>query len=105
LKSSSRVSYFLAGIFLTNSVPHFIVCFTGRRNITPFGRDSSPAVNLLWGLINFLSGYLLVRLADRQTGAQADSKTWQLPYEAGSLFWSLFGVIYALYSLNVQHKA
>jgi hypothetical protein len=99
MKLLSRISYFFAGAFLTNSVPHFIIAATGRHNLTPFGRDSSPQVNLLWGLINLGAGYALMRTADRQERAGADSKEWQVPYEMGCLFWSSFGVCYSLYSV------
>lgn len=96
MKLSSFISYFFGGAFLTNSVPHFIVAFTGRRNLTPFGHDSSPEVNLLWSILNLVIGYLLIRFADTQSKENiVDSKAWQLPYEAGFLFWSSFGVIYS----------
>ena len=98
MRIASFLSYFFAGVLLTNSMPHFIVSITGRRNLTPFGRDSSAPINGLWGCINFVGGYLLVRYVDKKTGATADSKLWQLPYEAGCLFWSLFGVLYAYFS-------
>lgn len=99
LKWLSRIAYFLAGMFFTNSVPHLIVAATGRRNITPFGRDSSPGVNLLWSGINMASGFLLFRLADRQVGAPSvKTKAWQLPYEAGCVFWAGFGVIYSWFT-------
>jgi hypothetical protein len=92
----SFVSYFFAGVFLTNSAPHLLIAVTGRRNLTPFGRNSSAFVNLLWSGINFTSGYLLVRFADRREGRnKADSKAWQLPYEAGCLSLSMFGVFYS----------
>jgi len=104
LRLSSFVSYFFAGAFLKNGVPHFVVATTGRRNITPFGRNSSPLVNLLWGLINFAAGYLLMRFADSRAEKKADSTAWQLPYEAGTLFWSLFGVIYAWFATRQEFK-
>jgi len=105
LKLSSFVSYFFAGALLTNAVPHLIVAATGRRNITPFGRDSSAGVNLLWSGINFVSGYLLFRLADRQEGVanEADAKAWMLPYEAGCLCKSVFGVLYSWFAVSRQH--
>ena len=99
MKWSSRVSYFLAGAYFTNAVPHLIIAATGRRNLTPFGRDSSPGVNLLWSGINFASGYLLVRFADRHTGEdKANGKMWLVPYETGRFCWSLFGVLYAWFT-------
>ncbi len=104
MRLPSFISYFFAGAFLKNGVPHFVVAATGRRNITPFGRNSSPLVNLLWGLINVAMGYLLMRYADKRTDKNADSTAWQLPYEAGTLFWSLFGVIYAWFTAGKEIK-
>jgi len=97
MKWSSIVGYFFAGATLTNGMPHLIIALTGRRNLTPFGRDSSASVNLLWGLANFIVGYLLMRYADREAQAQANAKTWLVPYEAGRVFWSSFGLLYSLY--------
>ena len=88
--------YFLAGSMLTNAVPHFVIAVTGRRNITPFGRDSSPLVNLLWGAVNFACGCLLVSRTDRRADAGADPDAWLLPLLAGGVFWSSFGVVYEL---------
>jgi hypothetical protein len=96
MKWSSVTGYFLTGAALTNSAPHLIIALTGRRNLTPFGRDSSAQVNLLWSVINIILGYLFMRFADKRAGAKANSPAWLLPYEAGTLFWGLFGVLYAL---------
>jgi hypothetical protein len=65
VRLSLLTRYFLAGSILTNNVPHFVMAVTGRRNITPFGRDSSPLANPLWGGINFACGCLLVSRTDR----------------------------------------
>lgn len=96
MKFSSLISYFFAGAMLTNSVPHFVIGLTGRRNMTPFGRDSSPLVNVLWGAINFVGGCLLVLNGDRQASAGARSRAWPVAMEAGSLLMSLFMIIYKL---------
>ena len=90
MQTSFRVRYFFSGVALANSMPHFAVSLTGRRNMTPFGRDSSPAVNLLWGGINFLGGIFLLRWTDRKVGASANSHEWLMALLAGGLFWSLF---------------
>ena len=102
MRLSSFIGYFFAGAFLKNGVPHFVVAATGRRNITPFGRNSSPLVNLLWGCINVAVGYLLMRFADSRADKRASSTSWQLPYEAGTLFWSLFGMIYAWFTAGKE---
>jgi len=60
------VACFFAGMFLANFVPHFINGVSGLPFPTPFanppGRGlSSPTVNVLWGLLNLVIGYILFR--------------------------------------------
>jgi hypothetical protein len=100
MRKSSVASYFFAGIVLVNSLPHFVIGVTGRRNPTGFGRDSSPSVNMLWGTINIIGGCLLVRRTDRKTDLTTDSNAWLLSVLAGSLFWTLFGIVYQLRKLT-----
>ncbi len=45
LRGASLAGYFLAGVCFTNGVPHLVIAATGRRNLTPFGRDSSAGVS------------------------------------------------------------
>ena len=57
---------FFAGMFLANAVPHFVKGVSGDRFPSPFSRPagkslSSPLVNALWGLLNFVAGYVLFR--------------------------------------------
>jgi hypothetical protein len=59
------VAYFFGGIFLTNAVPHFVSGVMGRPFQTPFAKPpgvglSSSTVNVLWGSLNLVFGYLLV---------------------------------------------
>ena len=59
------LAYFLAGFFLVNGVPHFLHGISGERFQSPFasppGRgESSPVVNVIWGLINFFFGWALI---------------------------------------------
>jgi hypothetical protein len=56
---------FFAGALLGNSIPHFINGISGKRFPTPFTRPSgkklsSPTVNILWGFVNFIVGYILI---------------------------------------------
>jgi hypothetical protein len=58
---------FFAGIFLANAIPHFVQGVSGNRFPTPFSKPpgrglSSPTINVLWALFNFLVGYLLLRV-------------------------------------------
>ena len=94
MKFPARAGYFLAGAMLANGGPHLVIGATGRRNLTPFGRDSSSAVNALWGAVNLAGGCTLVRLVDQRTGAGADPDAWLPPLLSGSLSFSLFGLIY-----------
>jgi len=60
------IACFLAGAFLANFVPHFVNGISGDRFPTPFAKPpgrglSSPAVNVLWGLLNLVFGFLLFR--------------------------------------------
>ena len=96
MKVLSFLCYFFAGMFLKNSGPHLVVAATGRRNITPFGKNSLPYVNLLWCCMNVAGGCLLARYADRKENVRtADSKAWQIPFETGCLALSIFGVLYS----------
>ena len=59
------VAYFLGGAFLVNAVPHFTNGLSGRSFPSPFASppgkgQSSPTVNVLWGTLNLVVGYLLV---------------------------------------------
>jgi hypothetical protein len=63
---SHYISYFFAGAFLTNALPHFISGVMGRPFQTPFAKPhgeglSSSTVNVLWGIFNLVVGYVLIR--------------------------------------------
>ena len=62
---SHFVSYFFGGAFLTNAVPHFVSGVMGRSFQSPFAKPpgeglSSAAVNVLWGFLNLVVGYVLI---------------------------------------------
>jgi hypothetical protein len=59
------VSYFFGGAFLANAVPHAVSGMMGRPFQSPFAKPpgqglSSSTVNVLWGFLNLVVGYLLV---------------------------------------------
>ena len=84
------VMCFLAGLFLANTVPHFIHGVSGDKFPSPFanppGRGlSSPFVNVLWGFANMLAGYFLLR-----GGKLSREKMWSLvAFFAGVLCMSI----------------
>ncbi len=59
------VSYFWGGVFLANAIPHFVAGMMGRAHQSPFAKPpgqglSSATVNVLWGFLNIVAGYVLV---------------------------------------------
>jgi hypothetical protein len=61
----SLVSYFFGGAFLTNAVPHLVSGLMGKPFQSPFAKPpgqglSSSTVNVLWGVLNIVVGYVLV---------------------------------------------
>lgn len=59
------LSYFFAGAFFANAVPHFVSGTLGRPFQTPFAKPpgqglSSSTVNVCWGMLNAVAGYILV---------------------------------------------
>ncbi len=59
------LAYFFGGAFLANFVPHFINGISGNPFQSPFSTPmgeglSSSTVNVLWGMLNLLVGYLLI---------------------------------------------
>ncbi len=62
------LAHFGAGLFLANGVPHFVNGISGRKFQTPFASppavgESSPVVNVAWGLFNLALGYVLLSAA------------------------------------------
>ena len=62
------IAVFFAGLFLSNTIPHFVSGIMGNSFPTPFANPpgvglSSPVVNVLWGLFNFIIGYILFRVS------------------------------------------
>lgn len=59
------LSYFFAGAFTVNAIPHVVSGVTGRAFQSPFAKPpgrglSSPSVNALWGFFNLVVAYLLL---------------------------------------------
>jgi hypothetical protein len=59
------ISYFFGGAFLANAIPHVVSGMKGHPFQSPFAKPpgeglSTSTVNVIWGFVNVLAGYLLV---------------------------------------------
>jgi hypothetical protein len=59
------VSYFFAGAFTENAIPHLVSGVMGRAFQSPFAKPpgkglSSSTVNVVWGFFNLVVAYLLL---------------------------------------------
>ncbi|MDB5140697.1 MAG: hypothetical protein JWR12_2613 [Mucilaginibacter sp.] len=64
---------FFAGAFLANAIPHFVHGISGDKFPSPFAKPpgkglSSPTVNVVWALFNFIVGYLLFGAGQIRSG-------------------------------------
>ena len=78
MKWYNYVACFFAGMFIANTVPHFIHGVSGDPFPSPFSHPpgiglSSPMINTLWGLFNLIIGYLLFR-----AGKINSTRKWSL---------------------------
>ena len=86
------IAYFFAGVFLSNSIPHFVQGISGSRFQSPFAKppgvgESSPLVNVLWGFFNFVAGYaLLLGVGDFEVGLNLASLATGIGVLLNSLF-------------------
>jgi hypothetical protein len=65
------LAQFVSGLLLANGVPHFVQGISGEKFQSPFASppgvgESSPTVNVLWGLANLAIGFALLRAFEPQ---------------------------------------
>lgn len=66
MKWYNYIFCFLAGLFIANTIPHFIQGISGNSFPSPFSNPpgkglSPPNINVYWGLANLIVGYLFYR--------------------------------------------
>jgi hypothetical protein len=64
------LAYFFGGAFLANTIPHLVNGISGSAFQSPFASPSgqglsSAMVNVLWGMVNLVVGYVLVARVGR----------------------------------------
>jgi len=84
------IACIFAGLFLANAVPHFVHGVSGDSFPSPFANPpgkglSSPMVNVVWGLVNLVIGYILLRVGK----VSHDNKWSLLALFAGIVFISI----------------
>ncbi|MGC2942229.1 MULTISPECIES: hypothetical protein [unclassified Brevibacterium] len=83
---------FCGGILGANSCPHLLVAARRGHMLTPLGgKDSGPAANLIWGLMNVTAASVAVLSAVRSAD-QPSRLTW--PFALGSATFGAWAVIY-----------
>ncbi len=86
------VSYFFGGAFAANAVPHFVSGTMGRPFQSPFAKPhgqgfSSSTVNVVWGFLNAVAGYVLV---ERVGAFDARATTHMAAFSLGALLIGIF---------------
>ena len=81
------VACFFAGMFLANTIPHFVHGISGDSFPSPFAHPpgkglSSPTVNVVWGLANLVIGYILLRV-----GKVSQANKWSLLVLFAGIVW------------------
>ncbi len=92
------IACFFSGLFLANTVPHFVHGISGNKFPSPFAKPpgkglSSPTVNVVWSLVNLLAGYILF-----QVGHTGQSNTSLIVFFLG------IAVISIMMSKHFQEK-
>src|SRR4051812_45955686 len=84
-----RAGAFAAGVLVANSAPHLATAVSGRIHLTPLaGKESSPRINLVWGLANALGGLALTRACTRTAERRWDQSL--IAFEAGAATFALW---------------
>lgn len=75
---------FMAGMFLTNGVPHFVSGVMGGKHMTPFAKDSSALVNIVWGFVNFVFGLWIFNLSGGRLDELISFDTFAISFLLGA---------------------
>jgi hypothetical protein len=73
------LAYFATGLLLANGVPHLVSGLSGCKFQSPFASPpgvikSSPLVNVIWGMVNIVLGYVLLKgVGDYAGGLMIDT--------------------------------
>ncbi len=80
---------FIAGMLLTNGVPHFVSGIAGKSHMTPLAKDSSALVNVVWAYINFVVGVWVFNYSGGNLTALFSFDSYSLSFWLGSFVLAL----------------
>ena len=80
---------FVAGMLLTNSIPHIVAGAIGEVHMTPFGKKSTPIVNVVWGFVNLIIGIWVLQASGGTLNDIFAISNFSLSFWAGSLIIAL----------------
>ncbi len=84
------VGFFASGLLLVNGIPHFIQGICGKTHMTPFNRVSKPVTNVVWGLVNFGAGELILHWLQVSPWQMPEKVAFWLGVVATSIYLSIF---------------
>lgn len=104
MNRGTRLKRFLSGALIANSVPHVVIGLAGQQHMTPFGSESSPSVNVLWGTSNALGACPLTSRDYPRSNSSNDDRGLT-PVLAGILLWSTFMFLFEMRSKRQQQAS
>ena len=71
---------FLAGAFLTMSIPHIVAGMQGKTHTSPLGKNSSALVNVVTGFVFLLIGAWIFSLSGRSLTSVLSFDSYSLSF-------------------------
>jgi hypothetical protein len=104
------ISYFMSGVFISNSIPHIVNGTSGRKfpERFPFKNSSqketpleafffSPIANVIWGVLNLSIGFVIANSVGKfRIGLTSDMLVFMIGFTATAIFlaWNMGRVHY-----------
>jgi hypothetical protein len=80
---------FLSGAFIINSIPHLITGINGNAHMTPFAKNSSAMVNVIWAFVNIFIGVWLLNYSNHTIVDVYSMSSFSWSFYVGALVMAL----------------
>ncbi len=80
---------FIAGMFITNSIPHIVAGIQGNRHMTPLAKNSSALINVVWGYVSLVVGAWVLNMSGRSLTGILSFDDYSIAFLVGSAFMAL----------------